>query len=393
MVTRRVSVEQRRARLAVRHRLSDAGRADGPVEVADSLVALHATDPASVFLSQLARLRTPDVEAVSHCLYADRSLIRMLGMRRTMFTVSLAVAPVVQAACTTTIAARQRALLLRHLAEAGVAADCEAWLRRVEADTLAALTARGEAFAAELSEDVPLLRTPLTVAEGKAYEAQQYVCTRVLFLLAADGHIVRGRPRGSWISSQYRWAPLRSWVSGGLPDWPVEAAQVELARRWLHRFGPATVDDLCWWSGWPRGQTRKVLAQLAPVEVELDGQPGIVLAEDLDLVPAAPPWVALLPALDATPMGWAGRDWYLGPHRLPLFDRSGNIGPTVWCDGRIVGGWAQRRSGEVAVRLLQDIGSAAGDAVAQLADRLTGMLGAVRITPRFRTTLERELCS
>jgi hypothetical protein len=91
-------------------------------------------------------------------------------------------------------------------------------------------------------------------------------------------------------------------------------------------------------------------------------------------------------------MGWKERSWYLGAHRAALFDRSGHIGPTIWCDGRIVGGWAQSRTdGEVVVRLLEDVGSEAGRAVAEEAARLRAWLGDVRVTPRFRTPLEREL--
>jgi hypothetical protein len=104
------------------------------------------------------------------------------------------------------------------------------------------------------------------------------------------------------------------------------------------------------------------------------------------------PWAALLPALDPTAMGWRERAWYVGGHAAALFDRSGNIGPTAWWDGRIVGGWAQRKDGEIAVRLLEDIGAEGAAAVAALAQRLREWIGpAVRITPRFRTPLEREL--
>ena len=113
----------------------------------------------------------------------------------------------------------------------------------------------------------------------------------------------------------------------------------------------------------------------------------------MDPVPAPEPWVALLPALDPTPMGWAQRDWYLGPHRPILFDRNGNVGPTVWVDGRIVGGWAQRGSGEVVHRLLEDVGREAADRVAAAAAELSGWIGPVRVTPRFRTPLEQELTS
>ena len=108
-------------------------------------------------------------------------------------------------------------------------------------------------------------------------------------------------------------------------------------------------------------------------------------------MPAPEPWAALLPALDPTTMGWAGRDFYLGPHRGALFDRNGNAGPTIWWDGRVVGGWAQRRTGEVVLRLLEDPGAEATAAIEAEAARLTDWLGPVKVTPRFRTPLEREL--
>jgi hypothetical protein len=83
------------------------------------------------------------------------------------------------------------------------------------------------------------------------------------------------------------------------------------------------------------------------VEVDLDSGVGFVLPHDLESTPKPKPWVALLPALDPTTMGWQAREWYLGAHKDALFDRNGNAGPTIWGNGRIVGGWAIRKSGEV----------------------------------------------
>ena len=85
------------------------------------------------------------------------------------------------------------------------------------------------------------------------------------------------------------------------------------------------------------------------------------------------------------------REWFLGPHAPALFDRSGNIGPTVWSDGHIVGGWAQRQNGTVVFKLLEDVGRDVERAIESAAHRLGEWLGPVRITPRFRTPLEREL--
>jgi hypothetical protein len=389
---RRIGVAERRARLGRRHHLARTARAKTVAAVADGVVALHSTDPASVFLSVQARSAL-DAAAIESELYDQRTVLRMLGMRRTMFVVETGLAPVVQSACTDAIAVNQRRLYTKFLVDAGVGDG--AWLADVEDETLRALTARGSATGAQLSVDVPRLRTAISVNEGKAYAASQNITTWVLLLLAAEGRIARGRPRGSWTSSQYHWSPMRSWISGELDHPPIGQAQAELVRRWLAAFGPGTVADIKWWTGLTGAAVKQALASLGAVEVELDDGSGVgagvVLPGDEAPVRAAGPWVALLPALDPTAMGWSQRAWYLGPHAGALFDRSGNVGPTVWSDGRIVGGWAQRADGEVVVRLLEDVGADTAAEIERSAQRLAEWIGPVRVKSRFRTPLEREL--
>ncbi len=388
----RVTIGERRARLAWRHRLAPDTRAHDPVDVATDLVALHATDPATVYLSLWARLADPTVSAVEDALYGRRTLVRMLGMRRTMFVVPRDLVPVVQAAASDSVAAEQRRVLVKHLTELTEVSNPAIWLEDVCDATVRALAARGEAVATELAADEPRLRTKLGMAAGKSYGATVNVTSRVLTVLGAEGRIVRGRPRGSWISSQYRWSTVERWLPD-LQPWPAAEARTELARRWLSAYGPAPLSDLRWWTGWNAGDVKKAVAGLNVSEVELeDGGPGVVLASEGEAVPAATgPWVALLPTLDPTVMGWQARDWYLGPYAPLLFDRSGNPGPTVWVDGRIVGGWAHGPDGTVRYRLLEDVGSEAAGAIEDQAGRLSAWLGPVRVTPRFRTPLEREL--
>jgi DNA glycosylase AlkZ-like len=387
---RRFTIEERRARLGVRHHLAAAART-GVVEAARDLVGLHGTDPATVYLAARARLADPRTEAVEQALYDDRALVRILGMRRTMFVLPVELMPVVQAACTDAIAVQQRRLLVDMVGKAGLADDPPAWIEEVEEAAVKALAVRGGATAAELSKDDPRLAQQMVVAAGKAYEGRQSVVTRILLLLAAEGRVVRGRPRGTWVSGQYRWSVIEDWLPGGVPRWALEDAQAELVRRWLAAFGPATMADVKWWTGLPMGQVRRAVAAAGTVEVDLDGTPGLAPAGDLDPVPPPDPWAALLPALDPTTMGWSARDFYLGRHRPALFDTNGNAGPTIWWDGRVVGGWAQRKTGEVALRLLEDVGADATTAIETEAARLTDWLGPLRVTPRFRTPLEREL--
>ena len=393
---RPVSVAERRARLAVRHHLGT--RAATVTDAATDIIGLHGTDPASVYLAAWARTSSADQAAIEHALYTERALVRMLGMRRTVFVVPAGLAPVIQAACTDQIAERMRRDLARRVQDSGIAADGGSWLKEVGEATVRALEARGTATGAELAQDEPRLRAQIVYAADKSYGGPVNVTTRLLTLLSAEGLIVRGRPRGGWTSSQFTW-----FAAGDQPRPPAAAARAELARRWLFGFGPARPADLQWWTGWTGGQVRQALDQLEIIEVDLGGTEGVMLAADeptLDEPVAAEPWPALLPALDPTAMGWRDRTWYVGEHAPVLFDRSGNIGPTAWWDGRIVGGWAQRQDGEIAVRLLEDIGAEASAALDAEAQRLREWIGAdpktpknpkVRVTPRFRTPLEREL--
>jgi hypothetical protein len=387
---RRIGVDERRARLAVRHHLAPSARAAGPVEVARDLVALHATDPASVFLALWARVAKPTAAAIEKALYEERSLVRMLGMRRTMFVVTTDLAPTIQAACTNDIAVVERRRLVQLLGKSGMG-NADAWLRQVESSVLRKLEERGELSATELSALETRLRYKLDIPSMTRYGPPAAVTTLVLMRLAAHGRIVRGRPSGTWTSGQYRWSRMERWLPGGMPPREDDAARVELVRRWLGAFGPAPAADIKWWTGWTAAQVKRVLGEIRPVEVDMDGSTGLVLGDDLEPVRAPRPWVALLPALDPTPMGWTARDWYLGGHGAALFDRSGNVGPTVWSDGRIIGGWGQRRDGEVMFRLLEDAGREKVAAISAEAERLTTWLGKVRVTPRFRTPLEREL--
>ncbi|MEV6429761.1 winged helix DNA-binding domain-containing protein [Nocardia sp. NPDC051463] len=389
---RSIDAAQRRARLAVRHRLATAARTDAVTDIARSLVVLHATDPATVFLSVGARSHTLTPAHVERALYDDRTLLRLLAMRRTMFVAPVELLPVLQASCADALADKQRRTYGKFLEVAGVVdGNVREWLADVEDETHKALLARGAATGAQLSKDVPRLRTQVDPAPGKAYSKPTSITTWVLVILGVEGRIVRGRPNGSWTSSQYSWTPAESWLPDGVARMPADLARAELVRKWLSAFGPAPVADIKWWTGWSLGDVRKALALLDTVEVDLDGATGILLADDLEPVPTPDPWVSLLPALDPTPMGWQSRDWYLGPHAPALFDRNGNIGPTIWCDGRIVGGWAQRKDGEIAYRLLEDVGSDVAAMIDAEVARTTDWFGEVRAIPRFRTPLEREL--
>lgn len=375
--------ETRRRRLAILHRLSPASRAATPEEVASSVVALHSTDPASVHLAVAARTAGggASVDDVHRALHDDRTVVRVMGMRRTIWVVPADLVPVVAAACGAAVAAAERRKVVDALEGQGIAADGRRWLADAEEKVLAALSERGSALTTQLTADVPALQGTIRFGGDSKWAAEVGLGSRVVLLLSCEGRIVRTRPVGSWVSTQHRYEVAPS----AAEPLDLADAQAELARRWLGAFGPASVDrvrDLAWWAGWTVAATRRALAAADGVDVDTD------TGND-----EAGPWAALLPALDPTTMGWKDRGWYLGDLAPQLFDRNGNAGPTIWWQGRIVGGWSHRQSGEVATRLLVDVGREGVAAVEAETARLQQWLdasGAV-VKPRFPTPLQREL--
>ena len=379
---------ERRNRLARRHHLAAETPASDAIFLAKRLVGLHASDPATPFLTARARIPGFAASDLELALYEQGVLRKHLAMRRTLFVFPTDLLPVVQAACTTAVLAAERKRLVRDVERAGIARDGARWLVKAEQATLKALAERGEATGAQLSRAVPELRGKITIGEGRAWGGQIGVAGRVFTILSADGRIVRGPPSGSWRSSRHRWA-----LAGAtqIPSLPETEARRELVRRWLDAFGPATMADLAWWTGLGLTRVRAAAASLGVVEVDLEGESGVVLPDDVDPDPAVAPWAAFLPSLDPTTMGWKQRDWYLGEHGAALFDLSGNAGPTVWWDGRVVGGWSQRASSEVSYRLLEDPGADARAAIEHEAAQLQDWLGDTVVTARFPTPFHRDL--
>lgn len=367
---------------------------DSTRSVVAAVLALHATDPASVYLSVLARVPSATVPEVRAALYDGRDLVRMMAMRRTVFVIDRDDVPMVHAAASLGVAATMRTRLLKEVATAPTepaVPDPAAWLDDTEAAVADYLAGVDEATGAQLGEAIPQLRVAVLPQTEKTWDTKRLLTSSVLAYLGTKGRIVRAGAPARWTSRQHTWASAERWWPEGLPELDPAAARADLARRWLQRFGPATAEDLQWWTGWTKTATAAALRALDTVPVELSCGPGVLLEESLDEVRSAEPAdaVALLPALDPTPMGWRHRDWYL-EHREPLFDRFGNVGPTVWLRGRIVGGWAVRE-GEVVVKLLEKVGAADTKRITAEAERLTTLLDGVAVTPTFPAPLEKEL--
>ena len=381
---REITDVERRARLARRHALAPAHRATSPEAATYAMTVLHATEAPTVYLSLWARVEGLTVADVDRALYADRTLVKQLAMRRTLFVFPRDLLPAAWGSAAARVARTHRGRLAKDVEAAGLAVDGEAWVAAAEAATLARLADGSELSAAQLREELPELEGRVHMSPGKSYGGHVPIAPRLLTQLGVEGSIVRGRNAGHWRTARPQWTLTSTWL-GEVPE-PAKEREgyAELVARWLCSFGPGTESDLVWWLGATKGAVRAALADLAAVEVALEGGgtgwllPGDPLVEDPE--PAVEPWATLLPVLDPTVMGWKERAFFLGPHAPALFDTNGNAGTTAWWDGRVVGCWVQDPDGMVVLNLLEDVGADGRAALAAEASRLTAWLGGDRVS-------------
>jgi Winged helix DNA-binding domain len=384
---RSFTVAERRARLARRHFLSPDLSAPSIDALPGDLVGLHATDPATPYLSVWARLPGFTVADLDVELYEKRAVVKHLAMRRTLWMVRTEDLPLIQSAASDRVADNERRRLIADAQKAGLAPDGAKWLNAACDAVVRHLTEHGPASAKELRTALPELAGSYDFAPGKRWGGETPLAPRVLTVLAVRGNIVRGPNDGTWTVSRPRWAMMADWLAATADAATPEEARAELVRRWLRAFGPATVADVKWWFGNTLTWARQALRDIDAVEVDLDGTPGVALPDDLEPEPDTDPWAALLPGLDVTTMGWYDRDWYVGTHRAQVFDSTGNGGTTAWWNGRVVGGWGQDVDGRVELRLLEAVGRDARRALQRRADELTEWLDGVRVSPRFPSPL------
>lgn len=385
-----ISDEQRRARLARRHGLATPY---GSIEAATTaMTCWHATEPASVYLSAWARTGCAR-EAVDQALYVDRTVVKQLAMRRTVFTFPRDLLPAVWGSAAARVAVQQRAQLARDVVKHEVTKKGEVWVAEACSAVLAHLHSAGPTTTAKLREALPMLDARMSLSPDKKWGAEVSVAPRVLTTLAASGAILRGANDGGWKLSRPLWTATEDWLPEAGAALEESTGYSVLVRSWLRTFGPGTEADIVWWLGATKAAVRRALADVEAAAVGLEsGETGYLLPGDLDDPDrsAAGDWAALLPALDPTAMGWKQREWYLGPHAEAIFDRNGNGGPTAWWNGRIVGGWRQQDDGTVVVVPAEKLSRAAVAALAEKADELTAWLDGDVVKSIYQSPLVRS---
>ena len=389
--------------LAHKQHLLPESRLRDVLQVTRDVVALHATVPTTPHLSLLARIHELQRETLDDLLYEQRSLLRMLCMRATLHVVPTDEIEYFHRAYVERRVRAETRYQQSLLVEAGLCQEAEAHdtLRRLRDRVVDVLTQTGPCTARKISLAVPELVAKVRYAADKPYGGEFSVGSRLIPGMCSLGLLVRSRPRGSWRSNTYEYAALSHWLPDVCigPDAPQEA-RAWLVRRYLSAFGPAFFEDVQWWTGFTKEETRQSVGDLSPaiarVAIDGIGPDCLMLADDAQRLRAFEQTAALsvwlLPGLDPYIMGYRDRGRFLAPqHSRKVFDRAGNAIPTVWAGGRVVGAWGQRKDGTVTCGLFDPVDAAERAALATEAGRLERFLDGEFLAPRTRTSFARDL--
>lgn len=194
-----------------------------------------------------------------------------------------------------------------------------------------------------------LERRGMTTKEIKKALGSKLNLSPIVNLMCDKGLLIRGNPKGGWKSNIHTYFPFNKYFPElNFNKVDETKARALLVKQYLASFGPATENDIAWWTGFPKGQIKRIIRcletevtsfRIADIEANyllssLDRKS--LMSVNLSKKPS----ICILPSLDPYVMGYKDRERYLNQEYYHfVFDRSGNATSTILLDGRIIGVW------------------------------------------------------
>ncbi len=205
----------------------------------------------------------------------------------------------------------------------------------------------------------PILPLPLPslieiMFPGRKERPSMEVFLRIVQKLCDMGVPIRANAKG-WKGNDFSYALLKKWLPeiSIKPDNP-ETARTETIRKYLRAYGPASMDDISWWTGLPLLQCQRSVAHLRRealrFHVDTYRDDMIGLKETVELLrrkSGNDEEIQLLPPWDPYTLGWRCRKRVADKEVLPfIYDASGNATSVIVDNGKVIGVW-QYRDNEV----------------------------------------------
>jgi hypothetical protein len=209
----------------------------------------------------------------------------------------------------------------------------------------------------------------------------------ILKPVARSGLLCFGPSRGQSVT----FVRPQQWL-GAWREVDPDQALVEVARRYLRAYGPATREDFTRWMGSWSGAGKAAWAGLADelVSVTIEGRRADLLSADVKLISkqAVEESIQLLPLFDPYLMGHSKRDHMVDAANLSKVSRTaGWISAVVLVDGRVAGTWKHVVAADAGLRITVEpfrrLSAKTTAGVRRKAESLAEALGLAKAEVRF----------
>ncbi len=320
-----------------KHHLTEDTRINDINQVVEDICGLHATHPMTPYLSLFIRMGEFSREDLDEKLYNQRSLAKIRYARKTVY--------VLPKQRVSEVFSATRGMLEQRL---------DPYLEHL------GMTKKDFKDSAELILNV-LEKRGMTVNDIKKAIKADFNVSAVVNLMCDQGLLIRGSPAKGWKSSLHTYYSFSEYFPDiDLSEVNEEDAKRSMVKKYLASFGPVSVTDASWWTGFTKTEIRHILNDLKNdiASLKISGMEGeyVLLAADRELLESTgipeKPLVHLMPLLDPYLMGYKERKRYLTQEDYTrIFDRSGNVTSTILVDGQISGIWDIEEGNEPTVKI------------------------------------------
>ncbi len=306
-------------------------------EIVHDIGGLHATSAMTPYLSLLARQPDFKPKELDHHLYNEADMARLRNVRKTLYIHDARDIPVFYAATAQkVIKASENYMIYRGVPIREY---------KVLADSIINL----------------LKKEPKSAVELKAELETDFDVSSVLAYMCDQGILVRGKPDAGWKDRRYRYMLFEELF----PDIQLDTiderdALPVVIRHYLRAFGPASMNDIIWWTGFGKIRVRSAIRSLQDELIEIEmaetNMPLVMMADEIEKLRSTSevsgPVVNILPNLDSYLMGYIDRERLVSqPLYDNIFDTNGNVTNVVLLNGRAMGVWDCSAAEEAAIKL------------------------------------------
>ncbi len=294
------------------------------LKITEDLCGLHATGTVEPYIQLFVRTLNFKKQDLDAELYTKKTLGKIRGMRKTLFILTKELMQIVYPfARNFTLNREEKYLEYRNIS----LKEYDALSRKI----------------------LDLLQNrELSTRQIKQQINSKKDLVAIISIMCDQMLLIRGKPVSSWRDRRLLYTPFKKYFPNlNLSKYSENEALNLIIKKYIRSYGPATIDDIVWWSGITKTKLKPILTNLetevTTIRISNLNHKYLFPLTDLNLLEnrsAQESTVNLLPLLDPYMMGYKNRERYVDINKYEyIFDRSGNATQVILQDGFVIGIW------------------------------------------------------